>query len=507
MGSNVFRFLSLGLLFGGCSGFTVSPSSARNVQIQCREPSAVVGSPDITVSSSSTRTTALNAKAKKKKAPASAKSKPSGMGGFGKATGKWDGCEDLRKWLTSRGAEIDPGISVGVVDPVTGLRGVTACKDFKRGDVLFSVPRDTFILDENKADARPFAAVLYPSMMERKTLPPPIRNALQLLWLERTPSARVGWEPFLDSLPSPADFEADGGPMELWSETELAQVECGQLLAEVSRRSKDLRAHYDERILPKWTAAAEDPESELSGVTPPTFGEFQFAVCVVTSRTFGEGEPDAGSSSMMVPGVDMCNHDDPAAVNTKHALAPWGSFVVLAQTGIKNGEQITLTYGAMPNRLLLAQFGFMLLNRKTPLASDTALVRIDGLIEGTPEDVKPATAESEAVADAAWEAGSALTTLINLKGNRGSSGKFSRWQPAPVARAAADMTAEGDAAKGKALYRGLLERELASYSTSLDEDQSRLDSDEALPIRTFWALNFRVESKRMLTKELESLDA
>lgn len=499
MAPSHIQFLGLGLLLGGCSGFVVSPSST----VLLRNG---VASPICITHQSYSSPTALDAKAKKKKKIAS-KNKPAGMGGFGKANGKWDGCEDLRTWLTSRGAEIDPGISVGVVDPATGLRGVTACKDFKRGDVLFSVPRETFILDEAKADERPFADVLYPSMMERKALPPPIRNALQLLWLERSPSARVGWEPFMDSLPTPAAFEADGGPMELWSEAEMSQVECPQLIAEVSRRSKDLRSYYEDRILPKWTEAAEDPDSALSGIPPPTFTEFQFAVCVVTSRTFGEGEPDAGSSSLMVPGVDMCNHDDPPAVNTKHALAPSGNFVVLAQTGIKTGEQILLTYGPMPNRLLLAQFGFMLLNRKTPLLADSALVRIDGLFEGTLEDIKPATAESEAAAVAVWEASSALATLINLKGNRGSSGKLSRWQPALVARTAADMIAGGDTEKGKELYRGLLERELTSYSTSLEEDQATLNADEALTVRSFWALNFRVESKRMLTNELELLSA
>jgi hypothetical protein len=445
-----------------------------------------------------------------------------GLGGFGKAQGKWDGCEPLRAWLLDNGAEIDSGIGVGVVDAATGLRGVVARKAFKRGDVLFSVPREACILDDGKADKSPMAAIIYPTVAERNALPPPMRVALLLLYLERAdPTERsTFWgEPALAALPTAADFEADGGPMQLWSEDERAEVECGQLIADVHRRSEELRMIYEDKILPRWTEAAAmevGPNVPLAGTQPPSLAEFQHAVCLVTSRNFGEGEEDAGTMSMLVPGVDLCNHDDPNLVNTKHALAPWGNFVVLAQQAIKVGDEILLTYGALPNRLLLAQFGFLLFDRNPPLMSDAALVRIDGLFgigihqdssTGDKQGFAAATAETEAAADVMWEDSPALGKLINLKGNRSKNGRLSRWQPPMVARAAAELVA-GESEEGKELFCGLLQRELSSYSSSLEQDEAKLASlhDNPMPIRSEWALRFRLEAKRLLTKELELLD-
>jgi hypothetical protein len=496
-------FLGLALLALTTSGFI----SQRSLTTKSRTASTVSNSNLFAVKRASSKKK-KTAAASKPSASSKTKASGGGLGGFGKATGKWDGCEPLRAWLLEKGAEIDPGIGVGVVDPATGLRGVMACRDFKRGDVLFSVPRETCILDDGKADKSPMAGVLYPTVSERNALPPPIRVALLLLWLERTPSERAYWEPALAAFPTVADFEGDGGPMQLWSDAEMAEGECGQLIADVHRRSAELKTLYEDLIFPRWTEAAAKDVSEgtpLAGIQPPTFAEFSHAVCLVTSRTFGEGDKDGGAASILVPGVDLCNHDDPNLVNTKHALAPWGNFVILAQQVIKAGDQIIITYGALPNRLLLAQFGFLLFGRETPLMSDAALVRIDGLF-GDTTVVKPATAESEAAADALWEDSPALGKLINLKGNRSKNGRLSRWQPAVVARAAADFCA-GDSEQGKVLFRGLLERELSSYSTTLEQDETRLAglNDSPMPIRSEWALRFRIEAKRLLTKELKSV--
>jgi hypothetical protein len=68
--------------------------------------------------STATTTTCLGAKkakATKKKASPKAKAAKAASSsvGFGRALGKWDGCEPLRAWLRERGAEVD-GLNVGV---------------------------------------------------------------------------------------------------------------------------------------------------------------------------------------------------------------------------------------------------------------------------------------------------------------------------------------------------------------------------------------------------------
>uniref|UniRef100_A0A7S1B3J4 Rubisco LSMT substrate-binding domain-containing protein n=2 Tax=Corethron hystrix TaxID=216773 RepID=A0A7S1B3J4_9STRA len=200
----------------------------------------------------------------------------------------------------------------------------------------------------------------------------------------------------------------------------------------------------------------------------------------------------------------MCNHGDPP-VNTRHGLAPWGDFVVYADAAIPAGEEILITYGRLPNRLLLAQFGFLLPGLpERALASDAALVRVDGLFDAE-EGAKPATAASEAEAERRWEEGPGPTALGNMARNaivrRKEDGRVARWQPATLARKAAEHLG-GDAEKQ---FGGLLERELGAYSTTLEEDEKELARGGA-SARKRLALQFRIQSKRLLQRELDMLE-
>jgi hypothetical protein len=482
-----------------------------------------------TASAAETTTTALFAAkaknkkkggSKKKSTSAGSKQQSGGSFGFGKAAGKWDACEPLRAWMRKNGADVE-GVSVGVVDPSTGLRGLLAARDFARGDPVFKVSRDNCILDESRADRSPVARHLYPTSSQLDALPPPIRNALLLLWLERIESVPSSseedkkeadyWKQYLEVLPTPEEFASEGGPMQLWSDDEVAQVECPQLVAEVATRKASLRGHYDDRVLPAWTAA-----TDVMG-PPPTFEEFEHAVCVVTSRNHGEGPVTGGSSSMLIPGVDLANHEDPPKANTKYGLAPWGDFVLLAKTTIQAGDQILSTYGPLPNRLLLAQFGFLLTDRTgtpTPLLSDTALVRIDGLFPDNLAAIDSSLPipETEAAADTVWFDGPGPSMLAGVRGAKDSEGRVARWQPAEAARAAARTMfsassgagGEDVAAQATQAFEKLVQRELDTYSTTLEEDEATLassSSKDLLP-RSRWALQFRIEAKRLLMKEL-----
>eukprot|EP00550_Attheya_septentrionalis_P012359 CAMPEP_0198303906 /NCGR_PEP_ID=MMETSP1449-20131203/57126_1 /TAXON_ID=420275 /ORGANISM="Attheya septentrionalis, Strain CCMP2084" /LENGTH=520 /DNA_ID=CAMNT_0044006413 /DNA_START=1190 /DNA_END=2752 /DNA_ORIENTATION=- len=473
--------------------------------------------------------TLLEAKQQKKKKTKKTKV-ISGLG-FAKGSPKWMGCESLRTWLSERGADVN-NISVGVVDSTTGLRGVTAARDLNEGDVIFSIPRESCIFDEGRADQSPIAAAIYPSAQERDALPACVRVALYLLWLERMPLEKAQWEPLLAALPTPQDFELDGGPMELWSETEIEQVECGQLISEVKSRAVDLREHYEKRVLPRWLQETDNnvDGALLSGVDVPSFQEFRHLVCVVTSRAYGEGEAGGGTSSMLVPGVDLCNHADMTRQNTKHALAPWGDFVVYAAESIGAGEEVFMTYGPFPNRLLLAQFGFLLPDQ---LLSDTALVRLDGLFPSLedadnndndndndnddeyPGGYQPATVQSEAAAEALWVAGPGPTALSRLREARRktSTGRIARWQTASVGLAAiealADPSWESGGQEMTHQFRELLERELTAHSKSAEEDAIELAGHRqlpSLPPREELALRFRIQSRLLLMKEVESLD-
>ncbi|KAH8056112.1 hypothetical protein JL721_10075 [Aureococcus anophagefferens] len=226
------------------------------------------------------------------------------------------------------------GVAVG--DVGGGLRGVVATRDFAVGDTVFSVPKAECVLSEGRADASPVAEVW-------RVLPAPaphVRVALLLLYIERF--ERKAWAPLLDVLPSPADLSAPG-PMRLWAPAEVAETQDPQLVERVGAQVAADDAAYDDVVVPGWTAADFGD--------PPTRDAFKIAVATITCRAKGERAAKAQrerSSYMLVPLADLCNHRDPAGSNAAEALAPWGHFVVAAR--VRAGEEIRVSYGALPNR-------------------------------------------------------------------------------------------------------------------------------------------------------------
>ena len=447
--------------------------------------------------------------AKKKAAKAKGAKRGVGFGGGASRTGVWEGCEALRAWIARNGGDGD-GVNVG--DVGGGLRGVTAARDFKRGDVLFKLPLATCVLSAGRADASPVGRAVWAASARgpRLALPPNIRVALLVLWLEAS-AERDAWAPYLDVLPSAAEFAADGGPMELWTPAEIAAVECGQLAREVGRRSAQLREMY-EQLAPRWAAALASDDADaraLGGVPVPSFDAVRLAVCQTTSRAYGFGPDELervaldgggagaeGVSSMLVPGVDLCNHAHPP-VHTAHWLDARGAhFVVAAEAPIKAGEQVWMTYGPLPSRLLLSQFGFVL---PKPSAADFAMLRLDPLLAAS------ADAADAAAADALWDAPNALDAASDALLRDPATGRVSRWQPTGDAtRRAVDALAgaNGVAPLG---YAGLLRRQLDEYSTTADEDEDELRADAAPAPRRAAALRLRLLTKRVLQRELDAV--
>lgn len=405
----------------------------------------------------------------------------------------------LRPWLEARGATVN-GVAVGVVDAASGLRGVVASRAFERGEPIFKVPREAAILDEARADASPVGAVWAGRAAE---VPACVRVALLVLFLQAKAgadgSAHGGWGPALAMLPSRSDFEAEGGPLELWSEAQVAACDCGQLVGEVGARSAELAALYAEVLLPGWQRAAAAPGSPLAPHAPPPFEVLQWAVVAVSSRAYGEGPAGGGASSMLVPGVDLCNHAPPAQANTAKALAPWGEFVVIAARRISAGEQVCISYGPLPNRRLLQQFGFMLPDTCAGQAElDVALARIDRLW-AAPGAGAGGAAELPAPARPALDELARAGLLL-----AGKDGAVSLWQPCGAKLRAAVERLERSA--GAAPYAELLRRELAAFPSGPDprRDEAELRAAAAeLSPRARLAADFRARAKRLLLAALD----
>lgn len=54
------------------------------------------------------------------------------------------------------------------------------------------------------------------------------------------------WAEALAVLPTPASFAAEGGPMLLWADGDVAAVQCPKLVADVRAQQAKLRAVYDQ---------------------------------------------------------------------------------------------------------------------------------------------------------------------------------------------------------------------------------------------------------------------
>ena len=213
--------------------------------------------------------------------------------------------------------------------------------------------------------------------------------------------------------------------------------------------------------------------------------------------------------------VDMANHNGALQPHTAKGMeADGASFVVLATRPIARDEQVFLTYGPLPNFMLLQQWGFVLPSLGTP--PDVALVSISPLLEGGPEagtesDGGPAAREA---VKAAVERAVADGMLV-----KDPDGSPSLWQPAggalmqavamvaaaeSVAMAKGELSSEAAAAAGNALYRTLLRQTLDSYYTSIAEDGTELEmtGEGAPPPRRRLALLFRRTQKSLLNREL-----
>lgn len=399
---------------------------------------------------------------------------------------EWRGFE---AWLRDSGARCD---AVSLADCGSGLRGTKAQRSLKRGDEVLRIPRD-IILDETRAG--PVAVLFGDDEIESGGAPLPAyaRLALMILHEQRLGEAsRVA--PYIAMLPSPADFAAEGGPAVMWTDEELEATECAKLVGDAKRR----RGVLDHPALEPSTLSARWREAALPG-EPPTASELSWAVAAVTSRAYG-AEEGGVRLSLLIPMVDMANHAH--VPRTVKGLEEEGeAFVVLAAEPIKAGQEVHLSYGNVPNLLLLMQFGFVLADHPP----DIGLVNCEAAFEGGDGSVLSELAEEGRLM-------------------RDADGSASAWQPAgPALQAALQALAEADAlpaalvaaadlpaaaeaeaeAVGLASYRQLLQATLDGYSTSVAEDRDALGEEGGgLSVRRRLAVSFRLEQKKILNREL-----
>ena len=333
--------------------------------------------------------------------------------------------------------------------------------------------------------------------------------------IEEGASADDYWAAPSEMLPSRCSFEAAGGPMRLWSSEEISETHCARLISLAERNGAEIREVYHGLVAPTWAAGTDRMGSALEGLPAPTFAEFELAVATVASRAFG-GDGAKGQGHMLVPIVDQANHDHPKLVNTAKAMAPWGDFVVVASKAIKKGEEVKVTYGSMPNRQLLSQFGFL-------LPDDASIKFDDEFLAGSNA---PFVDFMAAVAALPTEEGRGGATTEQQQQKQQSCleelcvrGVLQRAaEEAAAVQKVGPLLQEAAAALGVD-YVKLLENTLSSYPTSMEEDEAELRIDdepsdeggkdnenpaerERMAPRRRMSVQFRADLKRKLKNEL-----
>ena len=412
---------------------------------------------------------------KLRRAKPKVKAKGPAAGGFAKTQPVSPAWERLRNWLEARGATAE-GVDVVAAVAPHNRRGVVATRNFVKGEVIFSVPRSSCILDEKRAEASPVAAVWRDASVE---VPQWAKVALFMLWLGRSEDTRSEWAPVLDMLPTKEEWDEEGGPLQFWSADEVASAECTVLTKRVAQHRQQVDTLFESVVRPGWEAASLP-------LSPPSFEEFELAEVNFRSRAYREKKSGV---EMLVPGVDLCNHENPNRVNTGKCFLE-GEFIVFASQPIKRGKEILITYGAKPNRQLLQQFGFLLREgqpmRRMVLGDDAAPV-ID-FLGGLPS-MDGGEDEFTRRLEEACRDGLLLRSRAH--------GKPSPMQPVGGnLQQAAEALGVG--------YDRVVARALEDFSTPLEADEALLEAG-ALSPRQRLAAEYRLSQKRLLRGELDFL--
>lgn len=238
-------------------------------------------------------------------------------------------------------------VRVGV-DPATGVRGLVMARAAALGEVILEVPTDSVLADAD-ASAPPLAGTCGPWA---SGLPPHTQLALVLIREARLGS-RSAWAPYLASLPPsclPKDMEA--------SALRQAQDTAFEIEAESSYCAvhEALDAALDAIAGGSTGAQGGGWEGDL-----PTAVEFQAAMSLVWTRCLRlDLGPGAGTRRLLVPCVDMANHEArPSAFFASAHGAGAAAVRLHAARALGAGEAVTLSYGEGSGEHWAQHYGFV----------------------------------------------------------------------------------------------------------------------------------------------------
>lgn len=239
------------------------------------------------------------------------------------------------------------------------LRGVIALQDIPKGNSIIEIPYEMAI-DLGRESADP-------------TLPATTLLQKYCAWKSNSDSIPPGDKDrgdYFAMLP-PYDLESSDclGSTDFYSEVALSMLQSPMVVEETLSRRELVEARYDRDVRPmaemstnlyRWdsTEEGDDPNKNIA-----TQSHLQWASWIITSRVLTvQGAPESSTANrLLIPLIDMCNHDrDSANVLTGRAVKG-GLLKVLAGADIKAGDAIDIGYGGSVegNDRFIQDYGFL----------------------------------------------------------------------------------------------------------------------------------------------------
>ncbi|KAL7529600.1 hypothetical protein ACHAXR_003044 [Thalassiosira sp. AJA248-18] len=233
------------------------------------------------------------------------------------------------------------------------LRGVIALRDIPKGEPIIEIPYE-MALDLGRENADP-------------TLPATTLLQKYCTWKSDSdgPPGDKAKGDYFAMLP-PYMSDDCLGSTDFFSDGAMEMLQSPMVVEETMLRRELVQARYERDVQPMAQMSSNLyrwESSEDSNNNVATQNHLQWASWIITSRVLTvQGSPESSTANrLLIPLIDMCNHDrDSPHVLTGRAM-PGGMLKVVAGADIKSGDAINIGYGGSVegNDRFIQDYGFL----------------------------------------------------------------------------------------------------------------------------------------------------
>ena len=233
-------------------------------------------------------------------------------------------------------------------EDVVQLRGVIALRDIAKGDPIIDIPYE-MALDLGRESADP-------------TLPATALLQKYCAWRSDSdgPPGDKARGNYFSMLP-PYLSDDCLGSTDFFSDAALGMLQSPRIEEETRSRRELVAARYERDVAPMAEMSSNLYRWDKNEVA--TQSHLQWASWIITSRVLTvQGPPESSTANrLLIPLIDMCNHDrDSPHVLTGRAM-PGGTLKVVAGANAKTGDAINIGYGGgvEGNDRFIQDYGFL----------------------------------------------------------------------------------------------------------------------------------------------------